>query len=136
MSYLLDTNSCIYLFRGQFDLQRKISQVGISSCYLSEITLAEPLYGVENSDANRRSKNKENLEWLAAAFAGRMMLTGPSFHEYAQQKAALKRIGRTVGEFDLLIGSTAIVHGFTLATRNTKDFASMSGIQLENWIDS
>ena len=40
MSYLLDTNLCIYLFQGQFDLQRKINQVGIDSFYLSEITLA------------------------------------------------------------------------------------------------
>jgi tRNA(fMet)-specific endonuclease VapC len=40
-----------------------------------------------------------------------------------------------VGEFDLLIGSTAIVHDLVLITRNTKDFAGLDGIELENWID-
>lgn len=135
MSYLLDTNICIYLFKGQFDLERKIGKVGISSCYLSEITIAELLFGVENSDPNRRTRNRGNLDWLRAAFAGRILLIGPGFHEYARQKASLKQAGRPVGEFDLLIGTTAIVHGLTLVTRNTKDFANFSGIQVENWID-
>ncbi len=56
-------------------------------------------------------------------------------YEYARQKAVSRRMGRPVGEFDLLIGSTAIVHDLTLATRNTRHFADMSGIRLENWID-
>jgi predicted nucleic acid-binding protein len=40
------------------------------------------------------------------------------------------------GEFDLLIGCTAIVHELTLVTRNTKDFVGLSAIRLENWIDN
>ncbi|MGM9506262.1 PIN domain-containing protein [Larkinella sp. GY13] len=107
----------------------------MSSCYLSEITIAELLYGVENSDPNRRNKNRKNLDWLRTAFVGRTLLIGPSFHEYARQKAALKRIGRPVGEFDLLIGSAAIVHDLTLVTRNTRDFENLDRIKLENWID-
>ncbi|GAB3321157.1 type II toxin-antitoxin system VapC family toxin [Larkinella ripae] len=135
MSYLLDTNICIYLFRGQYDLDRKISQVGITSCFLSEITIAELLYGVENSDPGRRTKNRENLNWLRTAFAGRILVIGLSFPEYARQKTALKRIGRPVGEFDLLIGSTAITHNHTLVTRNFRDFENMDRIKLANWID-
>ncbi len=83
MSYLLDTNICIHLFRGQFDVEHKISQVGISACYLYEITFAELLYGVDNSAPNRRNKNRENLAWLATAFAGRLLPIEPA-----------KRIGR------------------------------------------
>jgi len=135
MSYLLDTNICIHLFRGDFDLERKVNRVGIGACSVSEITIAELLYGVENSDPDRRSKNRQNVGLLTTAFAGRILLIGPGFSEYARQKAALKRMGRPVGEFDLLIGATAITHGLTLVTRNTKDFANLSGIQLENWID-
>lgn len=41
---------------------------------------------------------------------------------------------KPVGEFDLLIGSTAIVHNKMLVTRNTKDFENLESIQLENWI--
>ena len=136
MTYLLDTNICIHLFKGQNQLESKIDAVGIHSCYLSEITIAELLYGIENSAPTRRSQNQANLDWLQIAFAGRILRIGSSFHEYARQKAALKRMGRPVGEFDLLIGSTAISNGLTLVTRNVRDFENLDRIRLENWIDT
>ena len=72
---------------------------------------------------------------LRSAFADRILLIGPGFDEYARQKAVLKQIGRPVGEFDLLIGATAIAHRLTLVTRNIRDFENLQGISLENWID-
>ncbi|MFD2571035.1 PIN domain-containing protein [Spirosoma soli] len=113
-----------------------MNAVGIRSCYLSEITIAELLYGIENSAPTRRSQNQANLDWLQTAFTGRILRIGSCFHEYARQKAALKRLGRPVGEFDLLIGATAVVHGLTLITRNVRDFENLEHIRLENWIDS
>ena len=52
------------------------------------------------------------------------------------QKAHLKSIGRLQGDFDLLIGSTAAAHGLTLVTRNTRHFADLTNLPLENWIDN
>ena len=135
MSYLLDTNICIHLFKGHEHLEHKIETVGIGSCYLSEITVLELMFGVENSAPNRRAANRESLDWLRAAFSGRILLIGESFMEYARQKVALRRAGLPTGEFDLLIGSTAIAHNLTLVTRNTKDFKNLNPIRLENWID-
>ncbi|MGN7888535.1 PIN domain-containing protein [Dyadobacter sp. 22481] len=135
MSYLLDTNICIHLFKGHEDLERKIEAVGISSCFLSEITILELMYGVENSASNRREANRENLNWLRAAFAGRILLIGQCSNEYARQKVTLRQAGLPTGEFDLLIGSTAIAHNLTLVTRNTRDFKNLVQLRLENWID-
>ena len=61
MKYLLDTNICIHLFKGQDDLENKIDAVGIRFCYLSEITIAELLYGIENSLSTRLSQNQAIL---------------------------------------------------------------------------
>jgi tRNA(fMet)-specific endonuclease VapC len=47
----------------------------------------------------------------------------------------LKRIDRLQGEFDMLIGSTALAYGLALVTRNTRHFADMLGMLLENWVD-
>lgn len=135
MSYLLDTNICIHLFKGHERLEHKVETVGIGSCYLSEITVLELMFCVENSAPNRRLANRENLDWLSAAFSGRILLIGESFMEYARQKVALRQAGLPTGEFDLLIGSTAIAHNLTLVTRNTKDFKNLNPIRLENWID-
>ena len=34
---------------------------------------------------------------------------------------------------DLLIACIALAHGATLVTRNTKDFAGIAGLKVENW---
>ena len=49
MKYLLDTNICIHLFRGKFKLIEKFQQINIDDCAISEITLAELIFGAENS---------------------------------------------------------------------------------------
>ena len=45
--YLLDTNICIFLLRGKYNVNKKIDTVGLDNCYISEITVAELKYGAE-----------------------------------------------------------------------------------------
>lgn len=120
--YLLDTNICVYFIKGQFDLENKILKAGLRSCYLSEITIAELLFGVENSLPERRFKNLQRVQTFKASFLGRILPISESLEEYAKQKAQLMRIGRRTEELDIFIGATAISRGLTLVTRNTKDF--------------
>ena len=47
--YLLDTNICIYYIKGKYDLDQKFDAVDDQSLFISEITLAELKFGVENS---------------------------------------------------------------------------------------
>jgi tRNA(fMet)-specific endonuclease VapC len=35
---------------------------------------------------------------------------------------------------DLMIGATALVHGLTLVTHNSQDFANISGLPLVDWL--
>jgi tRNA(fMet)-specific endonuclease VapC len=133
--FLLDTNICVHLLKNEYGIKEKIAEVGIKSCFLSEITLAELLYGIENSAPTKRKNNIERFDNLCSLFSYRTLPISNVLYEFARQKVNVRRIGRPVGEFDLLIGATAIVHGLTLVTRNTKDFEHLNGIRLENWID-
>lgn len=45
--YLLDTNICIFLLRGKYEVDKKINAVGLDNYYISEITVAELKYGAE-----------------------------------------------------------------------------------------
>lgn len=135
MSYLLDTNICIYLFKDHPGLLQRIELTGLDVCFLSEITIAELLFGIENSAPDRRENNRSKLDSLLVAFSGRILLIGKGIPIYASQKTSLRKSGRTVSEFDLLIGATALAHNLTLVTRNTRDFVNMDKIRLENWID-
>lgn len=53
--------------------------------------------------------------------------------KFASEKAGLSKAGSLVDNFDLLIGATAVHHGLTLVTNNTKHFQRIQGIQLEDW---
>lgn len=55
MKYLLDSNICIHFFRGQFGIIDKLKAVGLSNCAISEITLAELVYGAENSENSEKN---------------------------------------------------------------------------------
>lgn len=51
---------------------------------------------------------------------------------FAREKARLAIAGTIIADFDLLIGATAIHHGLTLVTNNTKHFQRLNGIKLED----
>lgn len=127
--FLLDTNICIYFIKGQFDLHRKIKAVGEENCLLSEMTIAELKYGVENSV--QKEKNRKNMEAFIAKFD--ILPIFPVLDIYAKEKARLKTKGRMLDDFDLLIGTTAIFNNLTLVTKNVSDFDRLDGIVIEDW---
>ncbi len=132
--FLLDTNICIHFINGQFELAARIDKAGLTNCFLSSITIAELLYGVANSAPTHQPRNRQNLAELQQLFSSRILTFESALETYAAEKVHLKRIGRLQGEFDMLIGSTALAHGLTLVTHNTRHFFDMVGIVLEDWV--
>jgi tRNA(fMet)-specific endonuclease VapC len=133
--YLLDTNICIHWSKGEFGLRQKILQIGVENCFISELTIAELIYGIAKSAPSKQVANRHSLAILQQLFAGRILLIGTCFEVYGPEKVRLRALGRPVDEFDLLIGCTAIAHSLTLVTRNTRHFAPIAALTLENWID-
>lgn len=129
MSYLIDTNIAIFYMKGKFSLDVKFRQLTVNECFISEITLAELKFGVQNSE--KPAKNKQVLE---------KFLTGvqilPIFHSldlYAEEKARLRKLGTPIDDFDLLIGVTSVNHDLTMVTNNTNHFKRIRNIKLEDW---
>lgn len=127
--YLLDTNICIYLLKGQFNINEKVKKVVAENCFLSEITIAEMKFGVENS--SKKKQNREKLKEFQSLFD--IIPIFPSLDIYAKEKSRLRKKGRIVDDFDLLIGATAIFNNLTLVTRNSKHFERLNGIDIEDW---
>ena len=50
MKYLLDTNICIHFFRGKYGIIERLEDANPDNCAISEITLAELVFGAENSN--------------------------------------------------------------------------------------
>jgi len=127
--YLIDTNTCIYFIKGKFDLKKKFEKANPDNCFISEITLAELKFGVENSD--RKEKNQTTLDNFLSG-----VKIVPIFHSldlYAKEKARLRKAGTPIDDFDILIGVTSITHNLVMVTNNTNEFKRIKGINLEDW---
>ncbi len=130
MKYLIDTNICIHFFRGKFNLIKKIEQIGLRNCAISEITLAELVFGAENSD--NPQKNNELIEAFISQIS--ILPIYDSIYKYGKEKARLRKAGIMISDFDLLIGCTAVENDLILVTENVKEFERISDVKIENWI--
>ncbi len=127
--YLIDTNTCIFFIKGNYDLKKKFEKVNLDNCFISEITLAELKFGVENSE--RKEKNQIALDNFVTGIK-----VVPIYHSldlYAKEKARLRKAGTPIDDFDILIGVTSVTHNLIMVTNNTREFKRIKGINLEDW---
>lgn len=130
MQYLLDTNICIYLFKGKYNIDKKIEKIGLQYCAISEITYAELIYGAEKSEHPK--KNLTVIENFTSQIA--ILPIFNAIEIYAKEKVKLRAKGMIISDFDLLIGATAIANEMIMVTRNISEFKRMDNIKIENWI--
>lgn len=48
--------------------------------------------------------------------------------------AALKQRGAPIGDADILIAASCLVHGFAVVTNNESHFVRIPGLRVENWL--
>jgi len=49
-------------------------------------------------------------------------------------RAYLAKQGTPIGPYDLQIAAIAITHSLTVVTHNTREFARVPGLNLEDWL--
>lgn len=131
MKYLLDTNMCIYWFKGINSIDKRISEIDIDDVAISAITLAELLYGAYNS--SNIEKNLSRIK-IFEDVVSVLDIDRECLEQFAKIKAKLKSEGKILDDFDILIASTAIRNDCVIVTNNTKHFERIEGIKIENWI--
>lgn len=129
-NYLLDTNICIHLMRRNKGVIEQIEDKGWENCCISEITVAELLYGAEKS--NDVEKNLRIVKEFCEDIEIVPLCT--ALRKYAYNKALLRRAGIPVDDLDLFIGSTAIANHQIMVTENVKHLNRLPDIVIENWV--
>jgi tRNA(fMet)-specific endonuclease VapC len=127
--YLIDTNIAIFYMKGRFELHKRFDKLTRDDCFISEITLAELKFGVANSV--QIQKNQKALEYFLEEV--QILPIFPALDLYASEKARLRKLGKVVDDFDLLIGATAAKHGLVLLTNNIKHFQNIEYLVIEDW---
>jgi predicted nucleic acid-binding protein len=131
MGWLIDTCIWVDVERGRSSASDVERYTGKAPVYLSPVTIAELAYGAENSpNAAIRTKRLAALGRLRKKPVLRIteetgLILGPLVHSLAKSgRATQHRIQ------DLWIAAQAIQHGFSLLTRNAKDFSDIPGLEL------
>jgi Predicted nucleic acid-binding protein, contains PIN domain len=131
MKYLLDTNICIAILRGNRTVIEKAETAGFFQCAISEITKAELLYGACRAKEEFRERElKRTVDFLDAI---EVLPISESLLIFALEKTRLGGLGIPIDDFDLLIGSTAVQNDLVLVTDNLSHLGRMPGIRMENW---
>ncbi len=92
------------------------------SVTLSVITVEEIAFGIARHSPARRTRLTAWFESLIASAARIYEINLPVARISAELRARREAAGHRAAQADMLIAATALAHGLTLATQNTKDF--------------
>ena len=109
--YLLDTNTLIYFFKREGQVEQRLRNTPIHLIRVPAIT------------------------WFELQAYGTAPLDYPSAKSAAAIKRNLEVAGTPIGHYDLLIAGIAQANNLTLVTRNTREFERVPGLRVENWYD-
>ena len=128
---LLDTNICIHVInaRPQAVLER-FRQYRMGEIGLCSVVAAELAYGVSKSGSAR---NRQALEMFLAPLEI-LPFDDAAVWAYGDLRAELERKGTPIGALDTIIAAHALSQQSTLVTNNTREFARVPGLSVENWV--
>ena len=130
---LLDTNICIYIINAKpAAVLARFKQYRLGDIGLCSVVAAELAYGVAKSGSMR---NRQALDMFLAPLTI-LPFDASTIWAYGDLRAELERRGIPIGALDTMIAAHALSQQALLVTNNTREFAKVPGLQLENWVDS
>lgn len=134
--YVLDTNVISELRRGKAQPSANVlawaGDTQASTMFLSAITVLELEMGVLLLERKTPPQGVALRAWVNSvrvAFEGRIL----AFTEEAALLCARMHVPNPKADRDAMIAAIARVHGFTVVTRNTADFAETGAQLLDPW---
>lgn len=128
--YLLDTDIVVFFLRGQSRVIRNVEIHASDPKAISVITHGELLYGALKSD--RPAEYLAKVHRIAEIFP-LIEVSRAVMETFASIKVDLERKGKRIDDFDLILGSTALLLNYTVVTNNERHFRDIPGLGIENW---
>ena len=127
MQYLLDTDWAIHYLHG---VERVVTYVNgriTEGVGLSIASIAEIYEGVIYSSDPHGSESALR-DFLVGVDV--ISIDDEICRVFATERGRLRSAGNLIGDFDLLIGATALRHDLTLLTNNRRHFERMDGLRI------
>ncbi len=132
MSYLLDTDICIYIINSRPEkVLHRFRQESIGNIGISSITASELAFGVTKSGSER---NKRALEMFLAPLEIFPFDESVIWH-YGKLRATLEKQGIPIGALDTMIAAHALALNAVLVSNNTREYSRVEGLHYENWAE-
>ncbi|MFZ3091103.1 MAG: type II toxin-antitoxin system VapC family toxin [Nitrospirota bacterium] len=133
MGIIFDTSVLIAMERSSDNVEGLIEGREDELFGISTITVSELLHGVHRADSeNRRLKREAYVEKIIETFPIYSFDLSAA-RIYARIWANLAKKGVSIGAHDLIIASTAISLGFSVATSDIRDYGKIKGLKVEQF---
>ena len=131
MGVILDTSVLIEAERRKAEIDKFTRNREEAIFGISIITVAELLHGLQRADSTkRRLKRSAYVEKIIELFPIYAFETS-IVRIYAEVWSDLSKKGVQIGAHDLIVGSTALSLGFSVATYNMRHFERIEGLRIE-----
>lgn len=129
--YLLDTNICIYMRKKKFPVMNdRVDKLPLGALAMSVVTWGELVTGAEKSQERERTlANLARLRQIVPV----LEIDDTVGDHYGDIRAHLEKVGQPIGANDNWIAAHARALGLTLITNNTREFAKVAGLAVEDW---
>ena len=128
MKYLLDTNAVIKILNGERKLIRRVQANHAADIGLPAIVMHELYFG-----AFHGRKTNETIALIERLAFDVVDFQIDDARCAAEIRAMLAAVGAPIGPFDILIAGQALARDLTLITHNTREFARVNGLRIEDW---
>ena len=131
IKYMLDTDICSYIIKNHpSEARKRFHEHLTQGICISDITLAELCYGVENHPSYIKGLTAL-LSFLALVKI--IPFGSVAAEDYGKIRAYLSRKGTPIGGMDMLIAAHARSTNLILVTNNTRHYSLVPQLLIENW---
>jgi tRNA(fMet)-specific endonuclease VapC len=125
--YLIDTDILI-----DYTLRREPSTHMLSDLLEDGVAISILSYGelLEGILSSQSLQEREEAVTSILEIVTLINLSEEIVRMFAEVRSGLRRTGRLIGDFDILIGATAVIHDLTLLTRNVRHFERIPHLRI------
>lgn len=132
--YLFDTDIITNIFKKQPSpgLLARLAEIPRNQQHISSITISEIVYGAYKSD--RPDYHIANLQNILLPAVNILGFDGKAAYACGRLRAELEKAGTPLTLADLEIAAIALANKLVLVTGNSRHFARISGLTVQNWL--
>jgi len=132
--YLFDTDIITNIFKKQPTpgLLARLAETPRNQQHISTITISEIVYGACKSD--RPAHHLRNLQEVLLPAVNLLGFDSKAAFVCGRIRAELEKAGTPLALADLEIAAIALANQLVLVTGNTRHFARIPGLTVENWL--